>query len=172
MSCVFVLSVVGSCATDFTTFHAWLKSKVIRTASPSFPMLKFLVRRQRIFTILNQEAPLERPTFSQNLPCCDSGLPRDTQYGIVIEGNVFERPSAQEGLSFTIFNNSKNLAPSSQELRPETGGTSMRRESEMKRESLNTSILSLHFQSRSVLNHIGGIYSHNGMMDYPKNSHY
>ena len=36
MSCVFALSVVGSCATDFTTSHAWLKSKVNRTASPTF----------------------------------------------------------------------------------------------------------------------------------------
>ena len=27
MSCVFALSVVGSCVTDFTTSHAWLKSK-------------------------------------------------------------------------------------------------------------------------------------------------
>ena len=25
MSCVFALSVVGSCVTDFTTSHAWLK---------------------------------------------------------------------------------------------------------------------------------------------------
>ena len=39
MSCVFALSVVGSCATDFTTSHAWLKSKVIHTASPTFPEL-------------------------------------------------------------------------------------------------------------------------------------
>ena len=39
MSCVFALSVVGSCVTDFTTTHAWLKSKVIRTASPTFPTL-------------------------------------------------------------------------------------------------------------------------------------
>ena len=37
MSCVFALNVVGSCATDFTTSHAWLKSKVIRTASPHLP---------------------------------------------------------------------------------------------------------------------------------------
>ena len=39
MSCVFALNVAGSCATDFTTSHAWLKSKVIRTASPTFPEL-------------------------------------------------------------------------------------------------------------------------------------
>ena len=34
-------------------------------------------------------------------------------------GNVFERPPAQEGLSFTILNHSKNLASSSQGLRPD-----------------------------------------------------
>ena len=39
----------------------------------------------------------------------------------------------------------------------------------MKRESLNTSIPSHHFQSGGgMLNHIGGTYSHNGMMDYPR----
>ena len=40
----------------------------------------------------------------------------------------------------------------------------------MKRESLNKSIPSPHFQSRRwMLNHTGGTYSHNGMMmDYPR----
>ena len=39
----------------------------------------------------------------------------------------------------------------------------------MKRESLNTSIPLLHFQSRSgILNHTGGTYCHSGMMDYPR----
>ena len=39
---------------------------------------------------------------------------------------------------------------------------------DMKRESLNTSIASLHFQSRSgMLNHTGGTYSHKRVMDYP-----
>ena len=51
----------------------------------------------------------------RTLPRCDSGLPRDTQNGTGTAGNVFERPPAQEGLSSTIFNNSKNLASSSQE---------------------------------------------------------
>ena len=38
----------------------------------------------------------------------------------------------------------------------------------MRRESLNTSIPSPHFQSRSgMLNHTGGTYPHNGM-DYPR----
>ena len=36
---MFALTVVGSSATDFTTSHAWLKSKVIHTASPTFPEL-------------------------------------------------------------------------------------------------------------------------------------
>ena len=39
----------------------------------------------------------------------------------------------------------------------------------MKKESLNTPIQSLHFQSRSgILGHIGGTYAHVGMMDYPR----
>ena len=103
----------------------------------------------------------------RTLPLCDSGLSRDTQNGECIAGNVFERPLAQEGLSSTIFNNSKNLASSRQEFRPDTVETARKRNGEMKRESLKTSISSPHFQSRSdMLNHIGGTYSHNGMMDY------
>ena len=39
----------------------------------------------------------------------------------------------------------------------------------MKRESLTMPTQSLHFQSRSgMLNHIGGTYSHSGMMDHPR----
>ena len=56
------------------------------------------------------------------LPRCGSGLPRNKPNGVGITGNVLERPPAQEGLSSTIFNNSKNLASSSQGLRPETAG--------------------------------------------------
>ena len=56
----------------------------------------------------------------RTLPRCDSGLSRNTLNGTGITGNVFERPSAQEGVSSTIFSNSKNLAPSSQGLRPDT----------------------------------------------------
>ena len=40
------------------------------------------------------------------MPRCDSGLPRKTLNGTGFTGNVSERPLAQEGLSFTIFNNS------------------------------------------------------------------
>ena len=45
---------------------------------------------------------------SRTLPRSDSGLPRDTQNGTGITGNVFERPFGQEGRSFKVFNNSKN----------------------------------------------------------------
>ena len=54
---------------------------------------------------------------SRTLPRCDSGLPRNTQNGTGIMGNVFQRPPAEEGQSSIIFNNSKNLASSSQDLR-------------------------------------------------------
>ena len=102
----------------------------------------------------------------RTLPRCDSGLPRNTQNCTGILGNVIERPPVQEGLSATILNNSKNLASSSQGLRPDVAETARR---EMKRESLNTSIQSPHFQSRSgMLNHTGGTYSHGCMMDYPR----
>ena len=101
------------------------------------------------------------------MPCRDSGLRHDTRNIMGASGNVFERPPAQEGLSSTIFNNSKNLASSSQELRPDTVETATKK-SEMKRESLNTKISSTYFQSRSgLLKHIGGTYSHNGTMEYP-----
>ena len=94
------------------------------------------------------------------LPRCDPGLPRKTQNGTGLTGIVFERPPARDVLSSTIFNNSKNLASSSQELRPDTTETVRRRE----RESLNTSIPSHHFQSRGgMLNHTGGTYCHSGI---------
>ena len=103
---------------------------------------------------------------SRTLPRCDSGLPQNTQNCTGIVGNVFERPPAQEGQYFIILNNSKNLASSSQDLRPDTSETARR---DMKRESLNTPIQSAHFQNRSgILDHTGGTYSHVGMMDYPR----
>ena len=84
-------------------------------------------------------------------------------------GHFFELPPAQEGLSSTIFNKPKNVASSSQELRPGAARTSTKRERDMNRESLNTSTQSPHFQSRSGrLNHTGGTYSHGGMMDHPR----
>ena len=103
----------------------------------------------------------------RTMPCRDSGLLHDTRNIMGTAGNVFERPPAQEGLSSTIFHNSKNLASSSQELRPDTVETA-RKNSEMKRESLNTKNSSPHFQSRSgMLNHTGGTCSHNGTLEYP-----
>ena len=58
--------------------------------------------------------PDQPPTISSPriLPRCDSGLPRNTLNGTSIARNVFERPPAQEGLSSTIMNNSRNVAPS------------------------------------------------------------
>ena len=116
--------------------------------------------------ILNQGAALERPTFliktstilsSRTLTRCDFGLPRNTLSFTGTTGHVFERPPTQEGQSFTIFKNSKNLASSSQELGHDITETARR---EMKRESLNTPTQSPHFQSRSgMLNHTGGTYS-------------
>ena len=79
-------------------------------------------------------------------------------------GNVFERPSVQEGLPSTIFHNSQNLASSSQGLRHDISETAKR---ETKREPLNTPTQSPHFQSGSgMLNHTGGNYSHGVMMDH------
>ena len=87
----------------------------------------------------------------------------------VLQETFLKRPPAHGGLSSTIFNNSKNSASSCQELRPDITGTTRRRESEMNKKSQNTSIPSLHFQSRcGMLSHTGGTYSHSGMMDYPR----
>ena len=99
----------------------------------------------------------------RTLPRCDFGLPTNTQNCNGFVGNVFERPSVQEGLSSSVFHNSKNLTSSSQDLRPDISETARR---EMKRESLNTSIPLLHFQSRSgMLNHTGETCSLCGMME-------
>ena len=63
---------------------------------------------------------------SRTLPRCDSG--KDAKYtdctGIMRK--VFERPPAQAGPSSTIFHNSKNLASSSQVLRPDISETARR----------------------------------------------
>ena len=66
----------------------------------------------------------------------------------------------------------KNVVSSSQKLRPDATGTTRSRGSETKRESLNTSIPSPHFQSRNgMLNHTGGTYPHSGVMDYPRSAY-
>ena len=86
---------------------------------------KFLVRCKSFCTILNQGAALERPTFPVNPipfwvpePCLAAILDCrvNTLNGSGRTGNVFERPPAQEGRSSTIFNNSKNLTPSSSRI--------------------------------------------------------
>ena len=131
------------------------------------------MQQQRNPTTLNQMMAQIRDLQKKvnSLPCSDSGLPRNTQICTGIMGNVFERPRVQEGQPSTFFHNSKNLASSSQLLGPDTADTARKRENGMKRESLNTPIQSPHFQSRSgMLNHTGGTYSHNGMVDYPRAS--
>ena len=83
--------------------------------------------------------------------------------------NVFERLPAREGRTSTLFNNSKNLASSSQELRPDTAGNTKKLENEMRRQPQNSSIPVPRFQSGSgLLNDTGGTYSHGGMMDYTR----
>ena len=129
---------------------------------------------QEKFTILNQGAALDVPDqtstilSSKTLPRCDSGLPRNSQNGTGIARNVLKRPPVQEGQTATIHN-SKNLASCSQELEPGTIETARKRECEMKKESLRTSIPSLHFHSGSgMLQHADETYSHSGIMDYPR----
>ena len=85
---------------------------------------EFLVRCKRIYDpesgsscgathVLDQISTILSP---RTLPCCDSGLPRDTKwYGYY--GKRFGRPRVQEGLPSTIFHIEKNLASSSQESR-------------------------------------------------------
>ena len=103
------------------------------------------------------------------MPCRDSGLPHDTRYFTGTSGNVFERPPAREGRPSTLFDNSENLASSSQELRPDIPGSTKQLESEMRQEPQNSSILVPRFQSGGgLLNHTGGTYSYGGMIDYTR----
>ena len=103
------------------------------------------------------------------MPCRDSGLPHDSWNILGTSGNVFERLPGREGRTSTLFDDSKNLASSSLQTGPDGTETARKRDSEMNRDSLNTSIPSPHFQSRSgMLNHIGGTYWHNVLMDYPR----
>ena len=103
------------------------------------------------------------------MTCRDSGLPHDTRSIVGTSGNVFERLPARQGRTSTLFNSSKNLASSSQELRPDIPGNTKRHESDMRRETQISSILVPRFQSGGGLfNHTGGTYSHGGMIDYPR----
>ena len=82
----------------------------------------------------------------RNTHCRDSGLPRNPRNIMGTSGNVFERPFAQEGQHSTLFNNSKNLASSSQKKQgPDAEGISEKSESEMRREPQHSSILVLRF---------------------------
>ena len=100
------------------------------------------------------------------MPRCDSGMLHDTRNFTWTSGNFFERLPAQAD---DPPHSSKNWASSSQELRLDITGTTKRSESEMRREPLNTSIPSPHFQSGcGMLNHTGGTYSHSGMIDCPR----
>ena len=51
----------------------------------------------------------------RTMPCRDSGLPHDTRNIVGTSENVFQRLPAREGRT-SLFDNSKNLASSSQEL--------------------------------------------------------
>ena len=79
------------------------------------------------------DVPSTPSTFPspRTMPCRDSRLPHDTRNVVGTSENVF----------------GKNLASFSQELRLDATETTRRRESEMKRELLNTSIPVLHFRS-------------------------
>ena len=105
----------------------------------------------------------------RTMPCRDSGLPHDTRKTTGTSGNVCERLPAREGQTYTLFNNPKNLATSSLELRPDIPGNTKRPESGMRREPQNSSIPAPRFQSGGgIPYHTGGTYSHGGMIDYPR----
>ena len=95
---------------------------------------------------------------SRTLPRCDSGLPRNTQNCTCIVGNVFERPLAQEGQTSTIFNNSKNLASSSHDMRPDISETARTRYGKGIIEHAN-SITSLPMQKWNVESYWWNLFS-------------
>ena len=75
-------------------------------------------------------------------------LQRNTQNCAGIMGTFLNDPPAQELQPSSIFNNSKNLASSSQDVRADISETARR---DMKRESLNTPTQKSHFQSGNEL---------------------
>ena len=131
-----------------------------------------LCQMPKNFAILNQEAALEQSTFPiRPLLVWVPELCRTA----ILDCRVIHKMVRvlQERFWTTtcsrriIFHNSKNLASSPQEFRFDTVETARKRDSEMKRESLKTSVPSPHFQRWSgMLDHVGGTYSHNGMMDH------
>ena len=68
----------------------------------------------------------------------DSGLPHDTRNIVGTSGTAFERLLPREGLPSALFENSKNSASSSHELRPDISGNTMVSEKEMRREPQNS----------------------------------
>ena len=84
-------------------------------------------------------------------------------------GYVFERLPARGGRTSTLFNNSKSLASSSQELTPEIPRNTKQPDRDMRREPQNSSIPVTRFQcGGGLLNHTGGTSSHSGMIDYTR----
>ena len=81
------------------------------------------------------------------MPCRDSGLPLDTRNTTGTSGNVFQRLPAREGLRSALFEDSKSLASSSHELRPDITGNTTVLEREIRREPQNSSIPVPRFQS-------------------------
>ena len=101
--------------------------------------------------------------------CRDSGFPHDTLNIVGTSVNVLNDHLFESDETFTFFNKSKNLASSSQELRPDITGNTKRPESETRREPQNSSILVPRVQSGAgLLNHTSGTYSHVGMIDFPR----
>ena len=87
----------------------------------------------------------------------------------VLQEMFFESLPARGEPSSTVFNNSKNLASSSQELRLDIAGNTLVPERVMRREPKNSSIPVPRFQNRSgIVNNTGGNYSHGGTMAYTR----
>ena len=119
--------------------------------------VQFLVRCERIL-----RSWIKEQLWTQTLLRCGSGLPRDAQCCMGTGANVFERPSVQDGVSSAIFNNSNNLASSTQVWYyitiKDTGSNAKRIVQHA------DSITSLH-SSGGLLDHIANT-SRGGMMDY------
>ena len=103
---------------------------------------------------------------SRTLPRCDSGLPSEIHrivrvlWETFLKDHLFKKDYPQSSTIHRIW----NLHLRSQN--PDISETARR---EMKRESLTAPTQSPHFLSGSGMSgHTCGIYSHSGMMDYPK----
>ena len=135
--------------------NCWLKFRICRTE-------RLPCQTRGMFTILKQRAALERPTFPVK-PAA-----RYTEYYGCFRKR-FWTTTCSRRTTLYILQQSKNLATSSQELRPDTEGNTKRLDSEMRREPQHSSIPVPRFQSGGgLLNHTGGTYSHSGMIDYPR----